>query len=339
MSTPESMSWLKDAVERRAVWPYELSSDIVKAQFSGFLLRKGKRIGEAFQDQNWKLSKKKIADAQSRWDLTLSGPEWDQLELQIGLSIENPAQFFSVPCIYAAEVLCKGTRWRTAVSKLFSTGTVFLSLKILRKDVVGYGIVTPTILLSENVKAGQGPSMKGSRLAVGFPLHIQIDTPQESPGAGIEILWHRFQDEISDSMYQLIIEPPHPILRLNNRHPSLKLIFESRTKIGSAARIRNALFAMIASDVWLQLAEYASVIEKMDLDDPDDQTVVLSRKIIRTLSRMIKRPADEVVSAFDDHASRSLLTLRIQHHLKTLSHQNALLQAFVSEEQTSEIFE
>lgn len=339
MSTPESMSWLKDAVERRAVWPYELSSDVVKAQFSGFLLRKGKRIGETFQDQNWKLSKKKVTDAQSRWDLTLSGPEWDQLELQLGLSIENPAQFFSIPSIFAAEVLCKGTRWRTAVSKLFSTGTVFLSLKILRKDVVGYAIVSPTVLLSENTRPGKGPSMKGSRLAVGFPLHIQIDTPQESPGAGIEILWHRFQDEIGDSMYQLIIEPPHPILRLNNRHPSLKLIFESRTKIGSAARIRNALFAMIASDVWLQLAEYASEVEKMDLDDPDDQTVVLSRKIIRTLSRMIKRPADEVVTAFDDHASRSLLTLRIQHHLKTLSHQNALLQAFVSEDQSAEIFE
>ncbi len=212
-------------------------------------------------------------------------------------------------------------------------------MKILRKDVVGYAIVTPTVLLSENTRAGKGPLMKGSRLAVGFPLHIQIDAPQESPGAGIEILWHRFQDEIADSMYQLIIEPPHPILRLNNRHPSLKLIFESRTKIGSAARIRNALFAMIASDVWLQLAEYASAIEKMDLDDPDDPTVVLSRKIIRTLSRMIKRPADEIVAAFDDHASRSLLTLRIQHHLKTLSHQNALLQAFVSQDQMSEIYE
>lgn len=339
MNTSESMSWLKDAVERRAVWPYELSSDVVKAQFSGFLLRKGKRIGETFQDQNYKLSKKKITDAQSRWDLTLSGPEWDQLELQLGLSIENPPQFFSVPCIYAAEVLCKGTRWRTAVSKLFSTGTVFLSLKILRKDVVGYAIITPTILLSENTRAGKGPSMKGSRLAVGFPLHIQIDAPQESPGAGIEVLWHRFRDEIGDSMYQLIIEPPHPILRLNNRHPSLKLIFESRTKIGSAARIRNALFSMIASDVWLQLAEYASAIEKMDLDDPDDPTVVLSRKIIRTLSRMIKRPADEIIAAFDDHASRSLLTLRIQHHLKTLSHQNALLQAFVSQDQMTEIYE
>ncbi len=339
MSTPESMSWLKDAVERRAVWPYELSSDAVKAQFSGFLLRKGKRIGEPFQYQNWKLSKKKITDAQPRWDLTLSGPDWDQIELQLGLSIENPQQFFSAPSIYAAEILCKGTRWRSAVSKLYSTGTVFLSMKILRKDVVGYAIVTPTVLLSENTRAGKGPLMKGSRLAVGFPLHIQIDAPQESPGAGIEILWHRFQDEIADSMYQLIIEPPHPILRLNNRHPSLKLIFESRTKIGSAARIRNALFAMIASDVWLQLAEYASAIEKMDLDDPDDPTVVLSRKIIRTLSRMIKRPADEIVAAFDDHASRSLLTLRIQHHLKTLSHQNALLQAFVSQDQMSEIYE
>jgi hypothetical protein len=339
MSTPESMSWLKDAVERRAVWPYELSSDIVKAQFSGFLLRKGKRIGEPFQDQNWKLSKKKITDAQSRWDLTFSGQEWDQIELQLGLSIENPAQFFSVPCVYAADVLCKGTRWRTAVSKLFSTGTVFLSLKILRKDVVGYAIITPTVLLSENVRARQGPSMKGSRLAVGFPLHIQFDAPQESPGAGIEILWHRFQDEIGDSMYQLIIEPPHPILRLNNRHPSLKLIFESRTKIGSAARIRNALFSMIASDVWLQLAEYASGIEKMDLDDPDDPTVVLSRKIIRTLSRMIKRPADEIIASFEDHTSRSLLTLRIQHHLKTLSHQNSLLQAFVSQDQASEFYE
>ena len=140
-------------------------------------------------------------------------------------------------------------------------------------------------------------------------------------------------------MYQLIIEPPHPILRLNNRHPSLKLIFESRTKIGSAARIRNALFSMIASDVWLQLAEYASSMEKMDLDDPDDPAVVLSRKIVRTLSRMIKRPADEIIAAFDDHNSRSLLTLRIQHHLKTLSHQNALLQAFVSQDQVSEFCE
>ena len=119
------MSWLKDAVERTAVWPYELSSDVVKAQFSGFLLRKGKRIGELFQEQNWKPSKNKITDAQARWDLTLSGTEWDQIELQVGLSIENPSQFFSLPCIYAADVLCKGTRWRQCSFKIFQYGHCF----------------------------------------------------------------------------------------------------------------------------------------------------------------------------------------------------------------------
>jgi hypothetical protein len=341
MNTVEPANWLKDAVERRTVWPYELSSDPVKADFTAHFLRKGKRVGEPIREQNWKLSKKRITDAHARWDLTVAGFEWDQIELQIGLTIENPSQFFSLPCMYAADILCKATRWRAASSKNFSTGTVFVQLKILKKDIAGYAIVTPMILLSNDVvKPGVlKPSLRGSRLAIGFPLHIQIDPPQESPGAGIEILWHRFQDDIQDSMYHLIIEPPHPILRLNNRHPSLKVIFESRTKTGTAAKIRNAMFAMIATDVWIQLAEYASGIEKMDLDDPQDPSVVLSRKIIRTLARMIKRPQDEIVSAFEDVSSRTALTLRVQHYLKTLSHHNALMQTLVSDEQMTEFYE
>jgi hypothetical protein len=341
MNLAEPQSWLKDAIERRTVWPYELSTDPVKAEFSAHLLRKGKRVGEPFREQNWKTSNKRIVDAQARWDLTIAGNEWDQIELQIGLTVENPSQFFSLPCMYAADILCKATRWRSASSRSFSTGTVFLPLKILRKDLASQAILTPMILLSDDeVKPGVlKPSLKGSRLAVGFPLHVQVDTPQESPGAGIEILWHRFQDDIQDSMYHLIIEPPHPILRLNNRHPSLKVIFESRTKTGSAAKIRNALFAMIATDVWIQLAEYASNVEKLDIDDPDDPSVVLSRKIIRTLARMIKRPADEIISSFEDVSSRTMLTLRIQHYLKTLSHHNALMQTLIPEEQMAEFYE
>ncbi len=341
MNIVESPNWLKDAVERRTVWPYELSPDAVKADFTAHFLRKGKRVGEPIHEPNWKMSKKRITDAQARWDLTVVGHEWDQIELQVGLTVENPSQFFSPPCMYAVDILCKATRWRTASSRSFSTGVVFLPLKILRKDIAGYAIVTPMILLSEDqVKPDVlKPSLKGSRQALGFPLHIQVDPPQESPGAGIEILWHRFQDDIQDSMYHLIIEPPHPILRLNNRHPSLKVIFESRTKTGTAARIRNALFAMIATDVWIQLAEYASHIEKLDIDDPEDPSVVLSRKIIRTLARMIKRPQDEIVSAFEDRSSQTLLTLRVQHHLRTLSHHNALMQTLVSEEQMTEYYE
>lgn len=340
MNIAEPMNWLKDAVERRTVWPYELSPDAVKAEFTGHLLRKGKRVGEPFREQNWKSSKKRISDAQARWDLTVAA-EWDQIELQVGVTVENPSQFFSVPCMYAADVLCKATRWRSASSRSFSTGTVFLPLKIFRKDIAGYAIVTPMILLSEDLLKPivLKPSLKGSRLAVGFPLHLQVDVPQESPGAGIEILWHRFQDEIQDSLYHLIIEPPHPILRLNNRHPSLKVIFESRTKTGTAARIRNALFAMIATDVWIQLAEYASQIDKLDLDDPEDPSVVLSRKILRTLSRLIKRPSDEIVSAFEDNSSRTMLTLRVQHSLKTLTHQNALMQTLISEDQIADFYE
>jgi hypothetical protein len=275
------------------------------------------------------------------WDVSASVLEWDQAEITFRLTVENPAQFFPVACMYSVEVLCKNTRWRSAVTRSFGAGPVEVPLKIARRDIAGATAITPQIVLAEPrpARSGSASLLKGSRLAVGFSLNLQADPPQEQPGAGIEIVWYRFPDEINDSMYQLIIEPPQPILRLNNRHPSLKAIFETRAKSGPQARIRNAMFSLIATDVWMQLAEYASRLEKMDLDDVSDPSAELSRKIINTLSRMIKRPAEEIISAFDDHNSRSNLTLRIQHHLKMLGHQNALVQGLIDEEQLAEFFE
>lgn len=326
------MSWLKDAVERRQVNHFPKSHEPVKLAVCGRLFFGKSQVGSKFNAQNF-VVRKKVADAGARWDIHNEPVEWERIQLEFDFSanVLSP-KLDALPVLYSVEILCKTTRFREAVSiSPGQGGTVFLDRTQLRGDVV----LTPFIVTAAGFSGAEWQSMKAARLAEGFPVHIRIDPAIDRPGAGIDVHWYDFEDAVQYSLYQLSIEPPEVLLRINSRHPALKAVFQDQSKTGNRAKLRNALFSLIASDVWYQLAEYACSVEKMEIDDPHDPAVQLSKQLLKTVSRMLKSRTEQILEAFEEHAGRAAIHTRLQHHMKTAVHQDALITGLMPEEDDS----
>jgi hypothetical protein len=328
------VSWLKDAVERRLVNLIPKSPEPVKLAVGGRLFFGKSQFGNKFEAQNFAI-RKKIVDSGARWDVHSELVEWERIHLDLDFSANDLSTGFDdLAVVFSAEILCKSTRFRQAITipREQMSASIVLERSKLRGDV----IVTPFIVNA----GGSGSmhdwrSMKAARIASGFPIHIRIDAAIKRPGAGIDVHWYDFEDAVRDSLYQLTIEPPDVLLRINSRHPALKGVFQDQSKTGNRAKIRNALFSLIASDVWYQLAEYACSVERQDLDDLEDPSVQLSKQLLKTISRMLKLRAEQIMDSFADMEGRSAIHVRLQHHLKAAVHQNTLITGLMPEEEES----
>lgn len=343
------MAWRKDAAERRSIWPYRVFQNHVKMEVTGILFKNRKAIATPFQGKNWRYEKRSLNSGFLRWPVFQENEVWDEIRFEFSLSLHKPELFsqevFSSdaapPCVFAIDAMCRSTRWRNAITVPYTLEKSRAALSVNRKMIAGTILFSPMILLWEERKgASAGQAMaKGARVATGFPFQVQIDPPLQKPGRGIEILWTPFPPEVSESLYELIIEPPKPILRINNQHPSLKVIFEDLSKIGNRARIRNALFSLIATDVWMQLSEYAVSVEELKIEDEEDASAILSTKILKTAMKMLKCSPEQILSAFEDPQARSALRLRFQHYFKALKRQDELITGLVPEDQIQGSFQ
>jgi hypothetical protein len=242
------------------------------------------------------------------------------------------ADIFSTSAVaFGLVTLCKNTRFRAGASAAFPSGEA--RIMIHRADVSGSIVLQPMLVLTDPSRAAASfPAIAGARLATGFPITILADAPGERPGGGIEIQWHDFGAEHRDALFELVIEPPDIVLRLNNEHGAFKTIVTDQSKTGNRARMRNAMFALIACDVWLQLAEFAAREAVLE-EEPEGATAGLAHSILKSLSKLIRIAPQEIVQSFDDAAGRAMLSVRIQHALKTGAHQTALLTASFNDEE------
>lgn len=322
------MTWFKEAVERRTVSPYKITQAPVQAGVRGTLLLDGAPVGREMKIENWKTHRNRVTDADAKWEVYQEQSEWDRVLLEIDLWIADTDPFVRVPSLFGVDVVCKSTRWRTAATAPFQADGAHLQLNIPRESVSGPVLVSPFLM-----HAGNGvESVKGKRLASGFALTLLADPPGERFGSGIEIQWHHFPDEVRDSLYFLHLDSESPLLYINKSHPDLKAVFEDRSKTGDKSKLRNSLFSFIAVDGWLQLAQYAGEIEREELDDDAHPKVVLSRKIIRSLSRMLKMRDEEIIDVSRDAGARAELGRRLQHHFKLALHQDALVSGFAEDD-------
>jgi hypothetical protein len=322
------MTWFKEAVERRTVSPYKITEAPVQAGIRGTLLLGGAPVCQEKKIENWKTHRKRVTDAAAKWEMFQEQGEWDRVLLEIDLWIADTDPFLSVPALFGIDAVCKSTRWRTASVAPFQPDGAHLRLSIPRDSVAGPIVLSPFLM-----HAGNGPdAVKGKRLASGFSMTLLADPPGERFGSGIEIQWHNFPEEVRDSLYFLHLDSESPLLYINKSHPDLKAVFEDRSKTGDKSKLRNSLFSFIAVDGWLQLAQYAGEIEREQLDDDAHPKVILSRKIIRSLSRMLKMREEEIVEVSRDAGARAELGRRLQHHFKLALHQDALVSGFTEED-------
>lgn len=321
------MTWFKEAVERRTVSPFMITASPVQAGIRGALFLGDSTVGQERKFENWKTHKKRVTDAGAKWDLFEEQGEWDRVLLEIDLWIADTNPFLSVTALFGIDAICKSTRWRTAITAPFQPDGAHLSLNIPRDSVAGPIVLTPFLM-----HAGNGADdVKGKRLASGFAVTLLADPSGDSFGSGIEIQWHNFPEEANDSLYFLNLDSESPLLYINKSHPDLKTIIEDRSKSGDRSKLRNSLFSFIAVDGWLQLAQYAGEIEREQLDDDTHPKVILSRKIIRSLCRMLTMREEEIIEVSRDAGARAELDRRLQHHFKLALHQDALVSGFADE--------
>ena len=324
------MTWFKEALERRTVSPFQLTQAPVLAIAEGWLLSRENRIGNQ-KLESFRMQRNRIVDAGARWDIFQVEDAWDRVLLEFRLSISEAGVFRGIPCLFGVHALCKRTRWRKAEVCDFHPDGAVLTLLIPKNEVAGDVIISPVILHSGDPSTNGSGALKGKRLADGYPLHLLIDPPGERFGSGLEMRWYPFPEDQRDSLFHLDLDSESPLLLINKTHAGLKHIFEDRSKTGTRFNLRNSLFSFIAVDVWLQLAQFAGEIAKQELDDDQDPRVILSRKIIRSLTRMLKLREDEILRATQNAADRSHLHRLLQHHFHLAGHQNALASGLAEE--------
>lgn len=322
------MTWFKEAVERRTVSPFQLTQTPILSRVSGFLLS-GETTVNQRKMESFKTHRNKIVDSVAIWDVYQEEQEWDHALLEFRLTISDPSVFSETPCLYGVHALCKKTRWRKAEVCQFNPDGAALSLSIPKDEVAGEVMISPFVLHSGNAGDNGWNQIRGKRLAGGFPISLLIDPPGERFGSGLELRWYAFPEDLQNSLFYLDLDSESPLLLINKRHPGLKTIFEDRSKTGARSNIRNSLFSFIAVDVWMQLTQFAGELAKLELDDDQDSKVILSRKVIRSLSRMLDLREDEILHAASDATERSRLHRLLQHHFRLAGYQDALVSGFI----------
>ena len=337
------MRWRKTATERRPVWPYIVEENSIKAGIRGKIIRNGESVN-TWQANNWNPSHEKIINSNTRWDLFNEGAEWDKLNIELSASIDKfdkilekviPRDLISHSQKLSLTVLCHKTRYRIAENTEISEGKADISIDIYRKDVAGEIILSPSVILSddvENSSTAQAKS-KGARVATGFPVSILVDEPQDKPGGGIKIIWIPFPPKAKNALYQLELkaeEGYRPTLYINNEYPAIKTMIDSRKKDGEKAMIRGSLFGHIALDVWMQLTVFAAKNYEGECEGMEPREI-MAAKILKTLSKKIKCTKNEIIENIKDEAGSRTLNLKIQNMLKIAKNESELIKTIQEE--------
>jgi hypothetical protein len=336
------MSWQRDASEVRYVWPHRVAENRIRMTVSAKSVHQGDVVAE-WQSNNWQSGTTGIVDANARWDLYAVANPWSQLEIDLALSVDDvPALRNHVlppgenhPVSFAVAIRCARTRWRQFAAHPFHEGSASLKLTLPADQLFGEVELIPWIVLDRNVRP-QDP-FAATRLAViatGFPASIWADEPQDRPGRGLPRTWIPFGAESKDALYKLAFESDigalTPTLYINSNHPTLKAIIDYRGKKQPTAAARDAIFTLMASEIWMELAAFAGDVMEQGLE-PDNPKSKVAERIIKTLKKKVKRNKSDIVDAFGDEDRRSDLNVRIQNWLKAAVRQTELVNAFGQE--------
>jgi len=303
------MKWVKEATESRAIWPYRVKEKVIRVEASGQLMA-GTETLEVLSFRNWKVGSSLgiILDGNAQWNLYQCGIDWTHVKVDLILSIEKVDEFKNAvlqskdgaELMFVIQILCPATRYRNALTTAFGDGCAEASLTFERGMVAGEIEIIPFVVLANDiVGAPTGWAIKkASKVGTGFPVYINADEPANRPGGGIDVMWGELNGE---ALYKLDIPEyadadEKPVLYLNNRYTVLKAVVDDISRANNdRTRIRDALFAFIALDVWMQLAKSAAMSATSDEADTE---MPLYSSILNTLSRRIGYSKDDLKEAF-----------------------------------------
>ena len=337
------MKWIRDAFESRSVWPYYVRENVIKLDANSQLKSNDEVLATKMM-QNWQLGAGNIlVDNRARWDVFTLEQEWTEVSLELSLGIENIdalmkgllPQDSKWEILFGVKCKCPLTRWRIATMLPLGVGIANMILKLKRQEVAGEIELTPVVVLgnSKGNAFKHGAMRKASIVATGFPIYLYVDQPSGGFGSGLNIRWDSFPDSYDGALYYLdLSDADNLVLYMNNNHPPLQSIIDniSRTK-NDRTRLRDALFGFIASDVWMQLARFATNMESEDKDEIPDTV----NRIMKNLIRMTKLSRDEIITSLEEPSTASALTRAIQHYLEVAVREKSLVSE-VQEKSTGE---
>lgn len=320
------MEWKRDSSELRTAWPYPVMEHVVKLHVEARLDGEPSS-SEGFKRTNWAPgTTTDLVDASAVWDIYLLDISWERIAVRCSLTVDDPAGLKSavlppnhaVPLEFSLLLRCYGTRWRKAVTSPFNSGSASIDFSISRAHIAGDVELQPLIILadapSDPVAGWAG--RQAAKVATGYSVYLRPDEPLEGPGRGIEVKWERFDDSIANALHRLeIIDNEKVRLLLNNRHPGLRPVLDSRSRARNERTVlRDSVFSFIAADVWQHLADAAS----NSMPEEGEESPELFDRILRTLSRRLEMDKEDIRSLFDgdtDAEERAKLHTKLQSYL------------------------
>ena len=171
-------------------------------------------------------------------------------------------------------------------------------------------------------------SKKGSILATGHQVKIQIDQPEKMHSKGIDIQWLSFRNnkgaEFGNGLFFLEIDETSldksgeivPTIYFNDDFNGLRPLVNHKGR-GSQSKARDAMFSLIATNVWTQFALYCKKkLVTEDLEEPDQMEpgVKLARRLKKQLIRKGKLKESDFVMNLEGYQHEIIenLSLRLQ---------------------------
>jgi hypothetical protein len=88
---------------------------------------------------------------------------------------------------------------------------------------------------------------------------LRLDAADVGPGGGVDIKWEEFVGNYTEALYRVVSDDgSSPKIYINNKYGVLKPIVDNADR-GRTARtvLRDAIFGLMAPDIWMQLVEFA----------------------------------------------------------------------------------
>lgn len=275
-----------------------------------------------------------------KWDASAEPVEWDTLSIEASISMTDTAAFLErcapstdTPCDLVLLAVCRSTRWSAVAQKRLATSSAVLSLLVPKGFVRGQLEVAPYVILAEDLDAGVfgRAKTKGAILATGNPVCIYVDTPADRLGQGIIREWQSFSDDCKDALYRLAYEERDdalvPVVYFNSRHPGARYLVDYTHREPAIVAARDAVFSLVATEVWMELASFAAQ-HYSDTEDEGDSSAQLADRVLKTLSRKLGRPRDFFRSAVNEEGPRSELAALVQSWLRTATAHETLVGTF-----------
>jgi hypothetical protein len=202
-------------------------------------------------------------------DLSTLPFAWDTIVVRWRVSVEGMEEVLKrcVPRGSAADVmavilcLCEPTRWRSASGIAWASDAVESKVEIERTNVHGEVELAPAIALKQRRSSPQSgyAYSAGAVVATGSPLLLRLDAADVGPGGGVDIKWEEFVGNYTEALYRVVSDDgSSPKIYINNKYGVLKPIVDNADR-GRTARtvLRDAIFGLMAPDIWMQLVEFA----------------------------------------------------------------------------------